>query len=274
MSGSRSVQTTLPLALAVAILTNILVAWTPRYWSTTVGITGISLVAIVWALSAGRIMLPRETILAVAVGIWGPLQVLLHISVLPSLTMRSSLVWMTCSIVFILTSQILHEQRSRHFFLRFMLWAVTGLAVEAMLQAYSHPVKVFGIIPADDSVVGTLYYKNHFAALMELVAPVALWEVRNGKLVAGGLCYAAMFAATVTSASRAGTIGILAELLVFMALMVLGRRLKFRSALAVAGALTLLVGQPWSPERSRFGKGCRNRTPIICANNLRVRPLT
>jgi O-antigen ligase len=122
-----------------------------------------------------------------------------------------------------------------------MLWTVTGLAVEAMLQVYSVPVKVFGIIPADSSVVGTIYYKNHFAALMELVAPIALWEVKNGKLLSGGMCFAALFAATVTSASRAGTIGLLGELLVFMAIMVLGRQLRLGSALAVTGALALLV---------------------------------
>lgn len=237
----RGFQRVLPAAFAVAILANILVAWTPHYWSATVGITGISLVAIAWAVSSPRIMLPRQTILAVAIGAWGPLQVIFNTSVLPSITLRSSLIWMMCCVSFILGSQILRSSHSRHAFLRIMLWAVTGLAVEAMLQASSLPVKVFGIIPADASVVGTIYYRNHFAALMEMVAPIALWEVRNGKVMAGGLCYAAMFAATVTSLSRTGTIVILTELLVFIAIMVLGRQLKLSSALAVAGALSLLV---------------------------------
>ncbi|HWE52218.1 MAG TPA: O-antigen ligase family protein [Bryobacteraceae bacterium] len=241
MTSPRGLREALPVALAVAILANILVAWTPRYWSTTVGITGISLVALLWALFSDRVALPRESALAILIGFWSPLQLLLHMSSLPSLTMRSSLVWIMCAAVFILASQILSGQAERHAFLRLILWTGTIIAVASILQAYSKPVRVFGIFPADPSVVGTMYYKNHFAALMELIAPIALWEVKNGKLLAGGLCYSAMFAATVTSASRGGTIGILAELLVFMAIMVMGRKLKLGSALAATGVLALLV---------------------------------
>ncbi len=69
-----------------------------------------------------------------------------------------------------------------------MLWAMTFLAVAAMLQMYTTPGRVFGIIPVGDSVVGTMYYKNWFAAMMELAAPIALWQVYNGKVVVGGLC--------------------------------------------------------------------------------------
>ena len=63
------------------------------------------------------------------------------------------------------------------------------LAVAAMLQMYLTPGRVFGIIPVVDSVVGTLYYKNQFAAMMELAAPIALWRVYNGRSSVGGLCY-------------------------------------------------------------------------------------
>ena len=228
-------------ALALAILGNILLAWTQRYWPTAVGITGISLVALAWALSARRIALPRETILVAAIAFWGPMQLLLHTTVVPSLTVRNAIVWTMCAVVFILASQVLRGEGGRHAFLRLMLWTVTGIAVVAMLQAYNRPIKVFGIFPAGDSVVGTMYYKNHFAALMELVAPIALWEVRNGKVVAGGVTYAIIFAATVTSLSRAGTIGVLAELAVFMALIVFDGRLSAKTALAVAGVLALLA---------------------------------
>ncbi len=49
---------------------------------------------------------------------------------------------------------------ARDAFLDLMLWAMTFLAVAAMLQMYLTPGRVFGIIPVADSVVGTLYYKN------------------------------------------------------------------------------------------------------------------
>jgi O-antigen ligase len=122
-----------------------------------------------------------------------------------------------------------------------MLWAITFLAVEAMLQMYTSPGRVFGIFPAVDGVVGTFYYKNWFAALMELGAPIALWQVYNSKIVAGGLCYAAMFAATLSSASRMGVILVLAEFVVALMLFVVGRRMRLKSALSVVGVLGLLV---------------------------------
>ncbi len=86
------------------------------------------------------------------------------------------------------------------------MWAITALAVAATLQLYVTPGKLFGMIPVADSVVGTFFYKNQFAAMMELAAPIALWKVFEGEVVAGGLCYAAMFAATLASGSRAGVL--------------------------------------------------------------------
>ncbi len=228
----------LPVALAGAILANALVAWTPRYWSTTVGIAGVSLVAVIWALAWPRAALSKETLVVALIGLWGPLQLTIGVSVLPVLTVRSSVIWMMCAVTFIVASQVLREKPDQERFLRTILWGTTGIAVVAMLQAYRLPVMVFGIFPADPSVVGTLYYKNHFAGLMELAGPIALWEVRNGKVLAGGLSYGALFAATVVSLSRAGTIGMATELVIFIAIMVFSRQWRMKPAL---GAVALVI---------------------------------
>jgi O-antigen ligase len=76
---------------------------------------------------------------------------------------------------------------------------------------------------------------------MELAAPIALWKVYQGKVVAGGLCYAAMFSATISSASRTGVLLVLAELAVFVILMVVGRRMPLKSAVSIIAALAVLV---------------------------------
>jgi O-antigen ligase len=89
--------------------------------------------------------------------------------------------------------------------------------------------------------VGTLYYKNQFAAMMELAAPIALWKVYEGRIVSGGICYGAMFAATITSASRMGVILLVAEFLVFLVLMVVGRKMPAKSAISVIAVLAVLV---------------------------------
>src|SRR5262249_37551558 len=107
-------------------------------------------------------------------------------------------------------------------------------------QMYLSPSHVFGIFPAADSVVGTMYYKNQFAALMELAAPIALWEIWEGRIGSGALCFAAIFAATVTSLSRAGVIVLVADLIVFVVIMVASHPLSLKAASAVV-AIALLI---------------------------------
>lgn len=228
------------MALALAILAGLLVGWIPRYWPNTVVTAGLSLVALAWALTGDEVSLPPQTLLVVPLTLWALLQLGLGTSVLGSTTLRAAVLWAMCLVAFVLGSQILRSGRNRRVFLEIMLWVAVVLALAAILQSLSKPVKVFGIFLADDNVVGTLYYKNHFAVLMELAAPIALWKVVNGKLVSGGLCFAALFAATVTSASRAGTLVVLGELVVFLVIGVLGRRLKFQAGLGMVAVLMVL----------------------------------
>jgi O-antigen ligase len=225
----------------MALLAGILVDWSPHYWRVGVAVAGISLVGAIWALTARQVELRGQTILVALIAAWGPMQLALHISRVPWFTAQRSIEWALGAVCFILGSQILTGRRSRNAFLDLMLWAITFLAVAAMIQMYTSPGRVFGIIPVADGVVGTLYYKNWFAALMELGAPIALWQVYNGKIVTGGLCYAAMFAATLTSASRTGVILLMTEFLVALMLLVMGRRMKLKSALSVVAILALLV---------------------------------
>lgn len=241
MSSRSGPPTPLAAAFAVALLTAILLAWTPRYWREAIPIAVISLVAVVWAILAKRIELPPQTILVALIGVWGPIELLFHLTRVPWPTTQRSIEWAMSAVCFVLGSQIVRGRANRQVFLNFLLWTITVLAVEAMLQAYLSPGKVFGLIPAGDNVVGTLYYKNQFAALMELGAPLALWRVYNGEVVSGGLCYAAMFAAAITSESRMGVILLVAEFLIFLVVMVVGRRMPLKSAVSVVAVLALLI---------------------------------
>ena len=238
---TRTSPPLLALALGLAILAGLLVGWVPRYWPNTVVTVAVSLVALLWAITAKEISLPPQTILVLPLTVWGLVQVAFQTTVISSTTQRASVLWFMCLVAFILGSQLLRGSRNRRMFLDLMLGAAIVFAVAAILQAFSKPVKVFGLFPAEDSVVGTLFYKNHFAVLMELTAPVALWKVLNGKLVAGGVCFALIFAATVTSASRAGTIIVLGELVVFLLVSILGRRLKLQTGLAMVAVLMVMA---------------------------------
>ncbi len=240
-TSPQSESSALPVALGVAVLSGVLVAWSSRYWREAVPIAAISMVALVWALTAKRVQLPRQTLLVALIAAWGPMQLAFHITLVRWPTTQRSVEWVMSAVCFVLASQILAKRGRIAAFLNLMLWAMTALAVEAMLQMYLSPARVFGVIPAVDSVVGTLYYKNQFAAMMELAAPIALRRVYNGETVQGGLCFAAIFAATITSASRMGVVLVLAEFLVVLVLMVVGRRMQAKSAASVVAVLVLLA---------------------------------
>ena len=228
-------------SLAVALLAGILVAWTPRYWGVSIAVLCVSLVAAVWAFTARNIRLPLHTILVIPIGAWPAMQLAAHSTLVRWPTTLSCMAWGMGASSFILGSQILRGRPNREAFLTLMMRAATVLAVAAMLQMYATPGKLFGLLPVGNSVVGTLFYKNQFAAMMELAAPIALWKVYQGEVLSGGLCYAAMFSATVSSASRMGVLLVLAESAVFVILMVAARRMPLKSAASIAAALALLI---------------------------------
>lgn len=231
----------LTFLFAAALLAGLLVAWEPRYWHTAVAVVAISLTGVAWAITARRVELPWQTGLVLLIAAWGPIQLAAGASVVPSLTLRAAVAWGACVAAFLPAADALRRRTDRDFFLQFLMWAFTALAADALLQSHSAPIRVFGLIPAEASVVGTMFYKNQFAALMELAAPLALWRVMKGKVLEGTLCYAIIFAATVTSLSRAGTILVLAELFVFLGAVVATKELPVKPALGLAAALLLAL---------------------------------
>ena len=241
MSAGGEPRPFLATIFAVALLAGVLAAWSPRYWTVSAGVACLAAVGVVWAIAARSVVWPPQTIPVAILACWGFLQLALHKTAIPWLTMRDSLTWVMCGVAFFLGAQILRHHRSRNRFLDVMLWAVTALAVEAMMQLHTAPVRVFWIFPADESVVGTMFYSNQFAALMELIAPVALWQILNGRILAGGLAFAAMFASTVASTSRAGSILMSVELVIFLVILVLRNRSSLKVAASALAILVLLV---------------------------------
>ncbi|HWF06957.1 MAG TPA: O-antigen ligase family protein [Bryobacteraceae bacterium] len=227
-----------------ALLTGILVAWSPRYWAVSAAIGALSAAVVSWTvvstLRGAGFAWPRQMPLVVLIGVWGFLQVLFKTSAIPGLTMGNSLIWLMSACAFIVGAQILRHRATRQLFLQLLLWSVTALAVIAMIQATSHPVEVFGIFPADDDVMGTFLSQNQFAALMELAAPVALWYMIGRNPLPGGLCYAMLLAATITAGSRMGVVLVGFEALVFVIIVVLTRRLETRKVAGIVAGLAVL----------------------------------
>ncbi len=270
-------------ALWLALLAGILVAWSPRYWAVSTAISAVSLVTVCRAVVARDIRIPPHIALVAPIGAFGFLQIALHSTLLPHLTLETSLVWAVSATVFLLGADVLRDRGARHLFLDLLLWSLTLLAVIAIPQHYLSPDKVFGIFPTLPGGFGTLLSPNQFAALMELAAPIALWRTIDRNPLPGGVCFVMILAAAVSAASRAGVILIGAELVVFAIAMLLSRPANRRLLLSMSAGLVLVVGAAAAiagidaikakfEERDPFGG--RRELLNSTVNLIAARPLT
>ncbi len=117
------------------------------------------------------------------------------------------------------------DSQARSLFRKSIVWFTFLVSVEATLQTFTSEGKVFWIFPSGytSDVMGPILYRNHYAAWIELVFPVALFEAlrsRRNTLLYAGMA-AAMYASVIASASRAGTILCTAELILIPLLVTL-----------------------------------------------------
>jgi O-antigen ligase len=149
------------------------------------------------------------------------------------------------------------KEESRGGLIRFaIVWFGLAIAVEAILQAYLSPGKVFGIFDTgyQHFVMGPIIYHTHFAVFVETLLPIALFLAFESYTYLG--IAAVLLAALVVSASRGGLIIASGEVLVVLFLAYRqrpeARRRIIRIALALAGVtaiLTLIVGFATASER-------------------------
>ncbi len=241
MSGGPAFARVWAAGLWLVLMAGILVAWSPRYWAVSVAAGGVCLLAVLWLILARDIDLPRQTPLVACIAAFGFLQIGIHTTVLPQLTLDNALLWAVGALAFLLGSQILRDRGARRLFLGLTMWSLTVLAVAAMLQFYGTPDKVFGIFPAVPGTMGTFLSANQFAALMEIAAPIALWSMLGRNPIPGGLCYAMILAATFAAASRTGFILVCGELGVFVVVALTARRRETKALTPMFVGLIALV---------------------------------
>jgi hypothetical protein len=141
-----------------------------------------------------------------------------------------------------------------------MVWFGFVVAVEAILQAYLSPGKVYGLFETGyhDFVMGPIVYHTHFAVFIEVLLPVALFlalsEAKRSYTMLG--VSAVLLTALVVSASRGGLVIAGAEVLAVLLLSYLrkgpgGERIPLL-ALLLAGLtalLTVIVGFETASQR-------------------------
>jgi O-antigen ligase len=118
--------------------------------------------------------------------------------------------WATWLALFFLALQLFQRSAARHWFLRFALYFGFGLSVLSTVQMFTSGGKIFWLFPSGytDYVLGPFVNRNQYAAFLETILPIALWQALRDRRLAFANCAiaAAMLASVVAAASRAGSV--------------------------------------------------------------------
>jgi hypothetical protein len=244
----------LVLALFLATLT----LWIPSYWPVAAFEIAVFILAGA-AIVPGRRAVSGATyplIVLSSIVLWGCLQLLTGSSINRFETERATLQWMTWAAVYYLGVSTSREESRARLIRIAIVWFGLAIAVEAILQAYLSPGKVFGLFDTgyQHFVMGPIIYHTHFAVFIETILPIALFLAFESYAYLG--ISAVLLAALVVSASRGGLIIAVGEVLVVLSLVYRQRpdasRRIIRIALALAGVtavLTFIVGFATASER-------------------------
>jgi hypothetical protein len=218
---------------------------------------------------------------------WGCFQLLTGHTVNRFATERATLQWMTWVAVYYIGVSTMKNRSLARSFRTGIVWFGFALTLEAVLQAYLSPGRVFGLFPAGyrEFVMGPIVYHTHFAAFVETILPLALSLALNGARISYTFLGVSAFLLTgvVVSASRGGLIIAGVEVLAVFVLSHLrkakdGRAVGF-GALALIGVttlLTLIVG--FETASARFSSGAltagRLQFAISTLHMIAVHPLT
>ena len=170
---------------------------------------------------------------------WGILQYLTGLTVYRFPTLRESAGWLAAAAVFLISLNCLSTPEMIAILSEVSVWFGGILSILTVLCWYTAGGTILWIIPTAYTAenAGTFLNRDQYAVLMELLLPLVLAQsIRHGRLLAPyGLVAAAMYASVLVTASRAGTILVTLELLVFLCVALRSSRRGLLVAATVAG---------------------------------------
>jgi len=224
--------------LAVLLSYAVLAIWIDQRWAWSLAQVAVFASIAGWAGGQLRHPSPVRGSLWLAplcaAPVWALLQLATGRTVYRWATWNAALNWATWLALFFLALQLFQRSAARHWFLRFALYFGAALSVLSTVQMFTSGGKIFWIFPSGytDDVLGPFVNRNQYAAFLEMILPIALWQaLRDRRLAfAHSAMAAAMLASVVAAASRAGSVLMCVEVATVLLL-------AWRRGMAPAGAV-------------------------------------
>src|ERR1017187_4865610 len=105
--------------------------------------------------------------------------------------------------------QVCADSGIRRRFLDLLVYFAFVLSVVSVVQYFSWDGKIFWIFPTyDAAVLGPFLNRDHYAAFMEMLLPLAIVQTLSGgpRSLRFAVISAAMYASVIAGASRAGAL--------------------------------------------------------------------
>jgi O-antigen ligase len=281
----------LTIALGAALLWLIVSAWSGDQWPVHVAqawifmLVATTAVLVLW----GQVNATFRWILAPFLGAvaWGTCQIWLGISVYHYATWTAALAWASyAGALWVALHIFVHPDVARKFRTAAVIFAAI-LAVEATLQKFALNGKVQWLTSAarPEAAMGPFLNYDHYAAFIELLLPIALWNAwQDRKHSVAWLASAAiLYSSVIASASRAGSALATAEVLIILLIVLLQRTTSVRRralfAMGAAGLFVLAISIVGSSVlMHRFAESdplaFRRRTLEAALRIIRTRPWT
>lgn len=262
MTSASTTSEALAMPLVVACCLATLTLWIPAYWPVGVFESSVFMIAGITVVVAGAPVSGTRLPLFVLsfIILWGCFQLVAGWTIDRFVTQRATFQWMTWAGVYYTGVSTFQDERLAKPIRASIMWFGFAVALEAILQSYLTPGKVYGLFPTDyhEFVMGPIIYHTHFAVFIETILPIALFRAvdeAKGSYSLLGIS-AVLLAAVVVSASRGGLIIAFAEVLVVLVLLYrqkpkAGKRLSLRVLVlvSVTAIFTLIVGFATASER-------------------------
>jgi len=240
-------KTPLALLLLIAMGLATLTLWIPAYWPVALFEIAVLLIAGIAGMQglfpAAGTRFPLYALGFIVV--WGCFQLITGLTTNRFATERATIQWMTWAALYYAGVSLLQEDAVSRSMRTAMVWFGFLVSVEAILQAYLSPGKVYGLFPSGyhEFVMGPIVYHTHFAVFIEILLPIALCFAlsKAGRTYTMLGISAVLLTSMVVSASRGGLVIAVAEVLAVLILLHRRRPIATRKALLLVGATAVLI---------------------------------